>query len=96
MWIVSGNIADLIIIIIYSGFLRFFFIYKVDFHRFIDIDILGLILSSMFILLYKELSSSLFFIPLNDLLINPKGKFYYIKYIGGLIHSGDLILNIIL
>ena len=55
----------------------------------------GLILSLIFILFYKELLSSLFFISLNNLLINPKNKLYYAGYIGGLIHSEDFILNII-
>ena len=96
MWIVSGDIADLIIIIIDSGFLYLFFIHKVDFHRFIGISVPGLILSLIFIFLYKELLSSLFFIPLNNLSINLKGKFYYIRYISGLIYSGDFIFNIIL
>ena len=96
MWVVSGDVADLIIIIIYSGFLRFLLIYGVDFYGFIDIDIPGLILFSMFILLREELLSFLFFIPLNNLLINLKDKFHYIGYIGGLIHFGDFILNIIL
>ena len=96
MWVVLGNIADLIIAITYSGFLYFLLVYKVDFHGFIGMGVPGLILSSMFILLYKELLSSLLFIPLNDLLVNPKGKFHYIGYVGGLIYLGDLILNIIL
>ena len=88
--------ADLIIAIIDLGLLYLFLIYSVDFHGFIGTDIPGLILSLMFILLYKELSSFLFFIPLNNLLINPEGKFHYIKYINRLIYSRDLILNIIL
>ena len=96
MWAVLGDIADLIIIIIGSGLLYFFLIYGVDFHRFIDIGVPGLILSLIFIFLYKELLSSLFFIPLNDLSVNPEGKFHYTRYIGGLIYLGDLILNIIL
>ena len=96
MWVVLGDIADLIIVIIYLGFLYFLLIYRVDFHEFININIPGLILSLMFIFLYKELLSSLLFIPLNDLLINPKDKFYYIRYVGGLIYLGDLIFNIIL
>ena len=96
MWAVSGNIANLVTAVICSGFLYFLFIYRVNFYRFINMSIPGLILSSIFVLFYKELSSSLFFIPLNNLSVNPKGKFYYTKYIGGLIYSGDLILNIIL
>ena len=96
MWVVSGNIADLIIAIIYLGFLCFLLIHRVDFYGFIDIDVPGLILSLIFIFLYEELLSSFFFIPLNNLSVNPKGKFYYARYVGGLIHSGDFILNIIL
>ena len=96
MWVVSGDIADLITAIIYLDFLRFFFIYGVDFHGFIDMSIPGLILSLIFISLREELLSSLFFIPLNDSSINLKGKFYYTGYVGGLIHSEDFILNIVL
>ena len=96
MWVVSGNVANLIIAIICLGFLHFLFIHRVDFHGFIDIDIPGLILFLIFVFLYEELLSSLLFIPLNNLLINPKGKFHYIRYISGLIHLGDLIFNIIL
>ena len=96
MWVVSGDVADLIIAVIYLGFLYFLLIHRVDFHRFINISVPGLILSLIFIFLYKELLSSLFFIPLNNLSVNLEGKFHYTRYIGGLIHSGDLILNIIL
>ena len=96
MWVVSGNMADLIIIIIYLGFLCFLFIYGVDFYGFIDTGVPGLILSLIFIFFHKELLSSLLFIPLNNLLVNPKGKFHYIKYISGLIYLRDLIFNIIL
>ena len=96
MWVVSGDIADLIIIIIGSGLLYFFLIYGVDFHRFIDIGVPGLILSLIFIFLYKELLSSLFFIPLNNLLVNPEGKFHYIRHVNGSIYLRDLILNIVL
>ena len=91
-----GDITDLIIIIIGSGLLYFLLIYNVDFHRFIDMNIPGFILSSMFILLYKELLSSLFFILLNNSAINSEGKFYYTGYINGSIYIRDLILNIVL
>ena len=70
MWVVSGDIADLIIIIIGSGFLRFLLIYGVDFYGFIGINIPGLVLSSMFVLFCEELLSLLFFIMLNDLPVN--------------------------
>ena len=73
MWVVSGDIADLIIVIIDLGLLYFLFIHGVDFHRFIDMGVLGLISSSIFVFLYEELLSSLFFIPLNNLLVNPEG-----------------------
>ena len=96
MWIVSGDIADLIIAITYSGFLYLIFIYNINFYEFIDTGIPGLILSSMFVFLYKELLSFFLFISLNNLLVNPKGQLYYIRYISGLIYSGDLILNIVL
>ena len=96
IWVVSGDIADFIIAITDSGFLYFLFIYGVDFYRFIDIDIPGFILFSILIFLYKELLSSLFFILLNNLSVNLKGKFYYIRYIDGSIYSGDFILNIVL
>ena len=88
--------ANLVIAIIYSGFLYFLLIHGVDFHRFINIGVPGLILSLIFVLLYEELLSSLFFIPLNNLSVNLKGKFHYTGYVGGLIYLGDLILNIIL
>ena len=96
MWAVSDNIADLITAIIGSGLLYFLLIYGVDFHRFINMGVPGYILSSIFIFLCEELLFSLFFIPLNNLSVNLKGKLYYIRYIGGSIYSGDFILNIIL
>ena len=91
-----GDIADLIIAITGSGLLYFLLIYSIDFHGFIDINIPVLILSLIFILLYKELLSSLYFILLNNLLVNPEGEFHYIRYINGLIYTRDLILDIIL
>ena len=96
MWVVLDDIADLITAIIYSGFLYFLLIHGVDFHRFVDMNIPGLISSLIFILLYKELSSSLLFISLNNSLINPMDKLHHTRYIGGLIYLGDLILNIVL
>ena len=44
-------------------------------------DILRFILFLIFILFYKELLSSFFFILLDNLLMNLKGKFYYAIYI---------------
>ena len=96
MWIVSGDVADLIIAIINSDLFYFLFIHGVDFHGFVNIDIPGLISSSIFIFLYKELLSSLFFISLNNSSVNLKGKFHYTRYIGGSIYLRDLILNIVL
>ena len=81
MWVITGDIANLIIIIIGSGLLYFFLIYGVDFYRFIGMDIPGLILSLMFVLFCKNLLSFLFFILLNDLLVNLWGELYYIIYI---------------
>ena len=96
MWIVSGDIADFITAITGSGFLYFLFIYGVDFYRFIDTGVPGFILSSIFVFFCEELLSFLFFISLNNSSVNLKDKLYYTGYISGLIHSRDLILNIIL
>ena len=96
IWVVSGDVANLITVITYLGFLYFLLIHRVDFHGFINMGVPGLILSLIFILLYKKLLSSLFFILLNNLSVNSKGKFYYIRYVGGLIYLRDLILNIVL
>ena len=96
MWVVLGNIADLIIAIIYLGFLYFLLIHKVNFYGFINTGVPGLILFLIFVLLYEELLSFFFFILLNNLSVNPKGKLHYTEYIGGLIHLGNLIFNIVL
>ena len=88
--------ADLIIAIIGLDFLYFLFIHSVDFYGFINTGVPRLILSLIFVLFYEELLFSLFFISLNNLSVNLKGKFYYINYVGGLIHLKDLILDIIL
>ena len=96
VWAVSGDVADLVTAITCSGFLRFLLIHGVDFHRFIGMGVPGLISSSIFVFLCEELSSSFFFIPLNNSSVNSKGKFHYAGYIGGLIYLEDLILNIIL
>ena len=96
MWIVSGNMADLVIAITGSGFLCFLLIYSVDFYGFIGIGVPGFILSLMFVFLYKELLSSLFFVSLDNLSVNLKGKLYYTNYIGGSVYLRDLILDIIL
>ena len=97
MRIITGDIANLIIIILSLNFLFFLSIYSVDFYRFINIDIPGLILLSLiFILVYKELLPSLFFIFLDNLSISLESKLYYVKYISKLIYIRDFIFNIIL
>ena len=88
--------TDLIIIIIDLGFLYFLFIYSVDFYKFINTDIPGLILSLISILFYKELLSSFLFILLDNLLVNSKDKFHRIKCINRSVYIRDLILDIIL
>ena len=92
---IIGDMTDLITIIAGSGFFYFLFIHNIDFYRFIDIGIPGLILSSIFILLYKELLSFLLLILLENSFINLKGEFNYINYIGGSIYINNLIFNII-